>query len=452
MKKTIFIIFLLSSSILLNAQNIYYLGNLAFDQSKVLLSLSPENGVYLNNTTLASDGDLVYKWVDQGNNAFEFKNSNSSKRPRLVVENGKSFIQFSSGEFLENIGIKNKMNGLEEFSLFIEVHSDIVNTDKGFLDTESPDGKDDLIALRYDKHGANTGRTKCLKVGLNSNSSSHQVETQSYTQSTDRQMIAITWKRHERLVVYVNGAASDSSNNVYSGTISHIKKLILGKGPKDQSSNSGWEGKIGSVFYYKEKLPKEIIESVSITLPIELATFTGDFENNSVVLDWSTYSEINNSHFDIEHSVNGIDYKRIGGLEGAGNSSQVLDYKFVDTEPIEGYNYYRLKQHDFDGRSETFDPISVYVPKITKGDIIDFEIFPNPISKGEPLRINIRNLGENTSANISLSNISGKVLFSDILKGDISNYSNQIENLEVGQYVLRIVTDNNKYTIIIIVR
>lgn len=187
-------------------------------------------------------------------------------------------------------------------------------------------------------------------------------------------------------------------------------------------------------------------------LPIDLATFTGDFENNSVVLDWSTYSEINNSHFVIEHSLNGIDYKEIANIQGSGNSSQILYYKFVDTQAIEGYNYYRLKQNDFNGQSETFEPISVYVPKLIKGDIVDFEVFPNPISQGAPLSINIRNIGDNESASVRLSNLSGRILFSDILKKDINNYSHQIENLELGQYVLNITTEKNTFKMIIIVR
>ncbi|MBL7935458.1 MAG: hypothetical protein JNM51_06590, partial [Bacteroidia bacterium] len=41
-------------------------------------------------------------------------------------------------------------------------------------------------------------------------------------------------------------------------------------------------------------------------LPIELLYFTATPDNKAVVLDWATASEINNSHFDIERSMDGV--------------------------------------------------------------------------------------------------------------------------------------------------
>ncbi len=87
------------------------------------------------------------------------------------------------------------------------------------------------------------------------------------------------------------------------------------------------------------------------TLPIELIKFEGEGHNQQNVLSWSTASEINNSHFEIERSVDGINFEYIGQIEGAGNSNQIQNYNFMDRNPLKGQIFYRLKQIDFDENS-----------------------------------------------------------------------------------------------------
>lgn len=84
------------------------------------------------------------------------------------------------------------------------------------------------------------------------------------------------------------------------------------------------------------------------TLPVELISFTAESTNSGNVLNWTTASEVNNSHFEIEKSDNGIDFYTVSTVQGNGNSSEVIDYSFIDSEN-EGNAYYRLKQFDFDG-------------------------------------------------------------------------------------------------------
>ncbi len=86
-------------------------------------------------------------------------------------------------------------------------------------------------------------------------------------------------------------------------------------------------------------------------LPIELISWSGACENGDVTLKWSTASEINNSFFAIERSDDANDWRTIGIVEGAGNSTTRLDYSFVDAyAPAMGY--YRLRQTDYDGVNE----------------------------------------------------------------------------------------------------
>ncbi len=84
-------------------------------------------------------------------------------------------------------------------------------------------------------------------------------------------------------------------------------------------------------------------------LPIELFNFSAEQKENKVVLQWHTLTEINNHHFTIERSLDGESFKAIGSIDGAGNSTELLSYRFEDTQPANGDNYYRIVQHDYDG-------------------------------------------------------------------------------------------------------
>jgi hypothetical protein len=111
-------------------------------------------------------------------------------------------------------------------------------------------------------------------------------------------------------------------------------------------------------------------------LPIELIAFNAVPENNKVLTTWSTASERNNAYFTVERSSNATQFEPVGEVSAAGNSNTVLHYSFVDTRPLNGLSYYRLKQTDFDG-SFSYSPI-VQV----KFSRTDFRVYPNP-SGGE---------------------------------------------------------------------
>lgn len=93
-------------------------------------------------------------------------------------------------------------------------------------------------------------------------------------------------------------------------------------------------------------------------LPVELADFTAKAAPNEVlqsILEWTTFSEINASHFDIQHSTNGFQFETIGQTKAKGNTNEVEKYTFDHNTPIIGKNYYRLKMVDKDESFEYSD-------------------------------------------------------------------------------------------------
>ena len=95
---------------------------------------------------------------------------------------------------------------------------------------------------------------------------------------------------------------------------------------------------------------------VGCLLPVEFSKFEAKSNQNKVNLNWATATELNNDHFEIQHSDNGEDFKPIGQLKGNGTTPVGASYNFEHPTPSVGINYYRLKQVDVDGKYE-YSPI-----------------------------------------------------------------------------------------------
>jgi trimeric autotransporter adhesin len=122
-------------------------------------------------------------------------------------------------------------------------------------------------------------------------------------------------------------------------------------------------------------------------LPVTLLNFEGKRFASEVALDWATASEQENSHFDIERSVNGGEFEKIGRVSGNGNSVQKLEYQYVDRDNLiihDNRLCYRLRQVDFDGAYEMSGVVC-----LAKDDVhIDLHVGPNPTTNVINVSIN----------------------------------------------------------------
>ena len=97
----------------------------------------------------------------------------------------------------------------------------------------------------------------------------------------------------------------------------------------------------------------------TFVLPVELSRFEARTENSRVLLEWTTETELNNSHFDIEHSYDGRNFKPVGHRQGYGNTQSRQHYQFRHQPDQQGLQYYRLAQYDYDGTKTYSDVISI---------------------------------------------------------------------------------------------
>ncbi|WP_139135311.1 T9SS type A sorting domain-containing protein [Roseivirga sp. 4D4] len=187
-------------------------------------------------------------------------------------------------------------------------------------------------------------------------------------------------------------------------------------------------------------------------LPITLISFdVNNYKDDQVKLDWVTASEVNNAFYTIERSTDGVNFETVANLDGAGNSSDLLYYTFVDVNPLNGTSFYRLKQTDFGGE---FDYSEIRSVKVERQFEANFSAYPNPIVQGESLTINYTVESDQVLSLTILSN-TGQVIHRQEQQVYASQQSFQIQTdkMKKGLNLLRILDrDNNTKILKILVR
>jgi hypothetical protein len=118
-------------------------------------------------------------------------------------------------------------------------------------------------------------------------------------------------------------------------------------------------------------------DGIIITEPldIELISFMATKKGERALLQWQTATEINNDYFEIERSEDGKEFEVLSErISGAGTSHEKQSYTWVDTQPMTGINYYRLKQVDFDAGYTYSRVRSLYF----EGNDVSLSVYPNP--------------------------------------------------------------------------
>ncbi len=115
-------------------------------------------------------------------------------------------------------------------------------------------------------------------------------------------------------------------------------------------------------------------EFSSTALPVNLFGFYGISTGNSNRLYWKTVSESNSLLFEVQRSADGLQFEKIGEVNGAGYSATIRQYQFMDDRLTLPTYYYRLKQIDVDGR-HSFSPVILLGSKNPN----TVSVFPNPV-------------------------------------------------------------------------
>lgn len=172
-----------------------------------------------------------------------------------------------------------------------------------------------------------------------------------------------------------------------------------------------------------------VLKVINDPLPVTLVKFTVSKKEATAVLSWASAQETNSSHFEIQRSSHGISWQAIGSVKVSASSVAYKAYEYVDVNPMNGENLYRLKMIDLDG---TFAYSGIRSVNFAQKPI-EISLFPNPVSSR--LLINMKDPA--SIQGLAIYNTSGMQV------NTWNSYSPDgipVSTLSTGIYVLKITT------------
>lgn len=172
-----------------------------------------------------------------------------------------------------------------------------------------------------------------------------------------------------------------------------------------------------------------LLPDITATLSETLVAFNAIREEDSALLTWNTTVETNSDHFDVEHSLNGKDWTRIGTVQAKGESETMQYYSFKDQGPASGENLYRLKMIDHDNSSADSRIQILTFSKATS-------VYPNPLISGQLLNLETKDLSK--ISHVKIYDANGKQVYNS------NKPTRQIDlnALGSGVYVVQITGTN----------
>ncbi|MDB5119543.1 MAG: type sorting protein [Sphingobacteriales bacterium] len=172
-----------------------------------------------------------------------------------------------------------------------------------------------------------------------------------------------------------------------------------------------------------------------LPIPIQVIDFTAKV-NGGVELNWLTTHEENNDYFELEHSLDGVTFtklEKINGAQSSGNST----YKYLDKDPDNGVNYYRLKQVDLQGKVTYADTVSLTytlnnLENAKAGDIV---VYPNPATN--IINVDIPNRGVKV-IKLDIIDLQGRKVKSKTLSSS-DKLQDAVDDLTTGIYIIEVI-------------
>jgi Secretion system C-terminal sorting domain len=171
----------------------------------------------------------------------------------------------------------------------------------------------------------------------------------------------------------------------------------------------------------------------STTLPIKNLQLNARQLTNTVMLQWTTDEEINTAAYEVEKSIDAVNFIKMGEVSAAGNSYTQKSYWQEDKTPGP-INFYRIKAIDKEGRV-TFSTVSKLILQTTNNTTLI--VSSNPVKN----QINIIAESKTTvNCNYKITNTSGQIIQSGIVKvyKGVNKIEQNVSRLPAGIYLLSI--------------
>ena len=173
-----------------------------------------------------------------------------------------------------------------------------------------------------------------------------------------------------------------------------------------------------------------VVAVAGIVLPVELVAFQAQNTEGGNQLTWQTASEKNVQDFDVEKSIDGKTFDKIGTVKAKGKAA---NYEFLDKTVVAGLMYYRLKINDLDGKTEYSKTVTVR----QKGKGLTAKAFPNPTQGTLTVEIEV---AEKSDVTIELTDILGRQVWLSKAENTegVTTFPIPMSELVNGNYFLKV--------------
>lgn len=179
-----------------------------------------------------------------------------------------------------------------------------------------------------------------------------------------------------------------------------------------------------------------VLLTINTVVPVELTGFSANVIDNSVLLNWTTVTETNNSGFEIQRRSGDGEWEAMGFVAGRGTTTNPSEYSYNDDVNSSGHFTYRLKQIDFDGTYEFSDEVNVEVSLPVKFNLA--QNYPNPFN---PSTIISFSIPQTSNVNLSVFNVLGEevaVLVHETKSAGSYEVEFNAKNLTSGIYIYKL--------------
>jgi hypothetical protein len=176
-------------------------------------------------------------------------------------------------------------------------------------------------------------------------------------------------------------------------------------------------------------------------LPVKFVYFNSQCSGSAVNLQWKTAQEFNSKSFDVQRSVDGLNWNSLSSIAAAGQSSSERTYHYSDNSSS-GSSFYRIVENDQDGRSVMS---SVVRSNCQSGrDVL--MVSPNPVSNSAVLSIHLQ---QAATVQWKIIDSKGAMVQQNqmVLPSGSSSIPLNLSNYSKGVYTISIYYNNEMKTI-----
>ncbi len=184
---------------------------------------------------------------------------------------------------------------------------------------------------------------------------------------------------------------------------------------------------------------------IEVALSAEVIDISGEVLNEGNLIKWTSASENNNSYYTLNRSNDG-NVAEVKKLPGAGTSSTLNNYSFLDKEAPNGLSIYQLHQTDFDGTSSSLGAIN-----LTRGEVEFGVVGIHPVPTTDKVTITFVNTLADI-VNISVKDMAGRLVSHQQFKSTIgtNNYHLSLANALSGIYFVTLSDGTQIHTVKVI--